>query len=175
MSSRRGTSPTASTWSWPRSSWPRGPVHRSMSVGIGRCQRHILLQVDAFTSWPWFHLGWLCFLLWFSFCLETQCNFPQHARFTMSQSQQEPLRNLNDLFNLYFYIHYITGNNVIRFADPIHFSVNIQRTINCADLPGSGGGAGGIRDRFGSRSSRSFMTWLVLFALFLLFFSSSRA
>lgn len=41
--------------------------------------------------------------------------------------------------------------------------------------PGSGGGAGGARDWFGKRSSRSFMTWLVLSVLFLRFFSSSRA
>lgn len=32
-----------------------------------------------------------------------------------------------------------------------------------------------MRERFGSRSSRSFITWLVLSVLFLRFFSSSRA
>lgn len=45
-------------------------------------------------------------------------------------------------------------------------------------VPGGGGSSsvgGGIRDLFGSRSSKSFITWLVLSLLFLRFFSSSRA
>ena len=46
-------------------------------------------------------------------------------------------------------------------------------------LPGGGSSSctvgGGIRILFGSRSSKSFFTWLVLSLLFLRFFSSSRA
>lgn len=48
----------------------------------------------------------------------------------------------------------------------------------CGTLPGGGGSSsvgGGMRDLFGSKSSKSFITWLVLSLLFLRFFSSSRA
>lgn len=47
----------------------------------------------------------------------------------------------------------------------------------CVCVPGGGSSSmgGGARDLFGSRSSKSFITWLVLSLLFLRFFSSSRA
>lgn len=50
--------------------------------------------------------------------------------------------------------------------------------LGCVSVPGGGGSSsvgGGIRDLFGSKSSKSFITWLVLSLLFLRFFSSSRA
>lgn len=78
--SRRGPSPTTttstSTWTGTRncrccrSPRPWWPAHRPSSVGVGRCQGHIFLQVNAFTGWPRPRLSWLCFRLWCLFCLD---------------------------------------------------------------------------------------------------------
>lgn len=72
----RGPSPAASarscTWTRhrSRSSRPWRPAHWPLSVGVGRCQSHIFLQVNGFTGRPGLHLSWLCFRLWCFFCLD---------------------------------------------------------------------------------------------------------
>lgn len=76
--SRRGPSPTTSTSTWTstrnchccRSPRPWRPANWPSSVGVGRCQSHIFLQVNAFTAWPRPRLSWLCFRLWCLFCLD---------------------------------------------------------------------------------------------------------
>lgn len=51
-----------------RSSGPGRPAHRPSSVGVGRRQSHIFLQVNTFTGRPGLRLSWLSFRLWCLFC-----------------------------------------------------------------------------------------------------------